>query len=806
MDDGVDESLLTKSPFFQSFRPNERSMVAALLRMQTLRQDELLFAEDEPGDRMFVVLEGALRVTPTSAPDAQILSVLGPGEAVGEMALLLGEPRSAACRAAMPSRVGALVKDDFDQLLSQQPGMALALGRLMAQRLRRANQMAIPPLLTTQMLGLGDAARVRIGRDPLNDVLLSSPAIAPFQVELRRSDDGSYTAHNLDEVNGEPLIINGRQSSEGPVADGDTVKIGPYRFILRQTMGARGEGVGSVWLSAEGLTVERGGTTLLHDISLTIRPGDFVAITGASGAGKSTLLNALNGFRPATKGRVTLNGVSLYENLDIFRRAVGYVPQDDIVHSELTVDRALHYTAKLRLPSAPPAVLRRRIENTLKILGLLDQRDQLIGSLSGGQRKRSSIGVELITEPSLFCLDEPTSGLDPATEVRMMALLKQLAQRGQTVIMVTHATETIGMCDRVIFLAKGGHLAFAGPPLEALLHFKVDEFDAIYNLLDHDQTPEYWSAYFRSSRYARQAESRPAEINAAPTPVTAPRAQARQRAGLSQFVVLTQRYMDIMRRDTRTLTLVALQTPLIALLMWTVFPPGIFSPNPAVGSGRSALMILFVLVAAGIFFGASNASKELVKERPIFRRERLVNLRLAPYLLSKVVVLGGVAIVQSIVLIALCSLGGLLVAGMGPATYAALAGLLALTFLGGISLGLFLSAVSSNPDFATSMVPLILLPELIFSGVLAPISRMTELAQAVAQLAVAKWAFELMAHATGLVTILQAQNNGGALVLLDQYRSAFDAAGLWPHVAVLIGFTLAFLIGALIALESRARS
>ncbi|GAC1436838.1 MAG: hypothetical protein NVSMB65_10930 [Chloroflexota bacterium] len=800
--------LLATSPFFRAFRSHERGMVAALLKVRAVTAGELLFAEGEPGLVMYVVVEGTLRITKSAAPHAPVLETLGPGDSVGEMALLLGEPRGAACWAATAGRVGVLTKSDFDALLAQQPGIAIALGRLMAQRLQRANQMAVPSLLATQTLGLGDGERITLGREPTNHVVLPSPAVAPHQAEIVRQDSGRYLARTLAET-GAPLTVNGRRVSEAPVADGDTLKVGPYRFILRDTLAARGGAAGSVWLRAVNLSVARGGATLLHDISLDIRPGEFVAITGSSGAGKSTLLNALNGFRPASRGHVMINDVSLYDNLAIFRRAVGFVPQDDVVHSALPLGRALHYTARLRVPAAPAvaragqqAALARRITQTIKLLGLEEQRDLPISSLSGGQRKRASIGVELITEPSLFCLDEPMSGLDPAAEVRMMALLRQISERGQTVVMVTHATETIGMCHRVIFLARGGYLAFAGTPADALTHFQVDEFDAIYTLLDHEHTPAYWAELFARSPYAVS----PGADVAGPVPrAAAPARPARRgRGSLHQLIVLTQRYAEILRRDTRTLTLMVLQAPLIGLLMWAVFPQDVFSPNPAVGSGRSALMVLFILTATAVFFGASNASKELVKERAIFRRERLVNLSLPPYVLSKTCILGAIGMAQSVVLVAVCALGGLLPMGAGPAVLAGLVGVLTLTVLAGTGLGLLLSAIASSADFATSMVPLIILPQLMFSGVLVPLSQMSFLSTWLAQVTVTKWSFELLGRLTGLADVFRAQNTATSNVLRANYEAAFTLAG-WPSVAVLAGFIVAFLVGTTVALELRNR-
>jgi len=204
---------------------------------------------------------------------------------------------------------------------------------------------------------------------------------------------------------------------------------------------------------------------LLDDIAVTIRPGELVAIVGGSGAGKTTLLNALAGVNAPTGGRVFYNGRDLYENLAAFRGALGYVPQDDIVHPELTVERTLRYAARLRLSAeTAPAERDAIVRTAIEALGLTAQAGQRVGTLSGGQRKRTSIGVELLTKPGVLFLDEPTSGLDPATGRTLLRLLRRLAGDGVTVVMTTHAPQDIGLCDRVVFLAQGGALAFAGPP------------------------------------------------------------------------------------------------------------------------------------------------------------------------------------------------------------------------------------------------------------------------------------------------------------------------------------------------------
>jgi ABC-type multidrug transport system ATPase subunit len=250
-------------------------------------------------------------------------------------------------------------------------------------------------------------------------------------------------------------------------------------------------------LDAQGLSKSINGRKILSNISLSIHPGEFVGLLGPSGAGKSTLLTALNGFRPAEQGRVLLNGNNLYEGFDRFRTLLGYVPQDDIVHTSLSVYKALHYAAQLRLPDFTREAIKERVVRIVRTLGLEAQLKTKIKKLSGGQRKRVSLGIELLTSPPLLFLDEPTSGLDPGLEERMMQLFHKLSSDGRTVILTTHIMESLHLLHLVAILYQGW-LAFYGPPQLALQAFQVKEFADIYAKLDRFQ-PAALAGQFRNS-------------------------------------------------------------------------------------------------------------------------------------------------------------------------------------------------------------------------------------------------------------------------------------------------------------------
>ena len=281
-------------------------------------------------------------------------------------------------------------------------------------------------------------------------------------------------------------------------------------------------------LDACDLTVHAGGREILAGVSLSVRPGELVAVMGPSGSGKSTLLHALNGYRWASAGQVRINGVDLYGHFTTLRSAIGFVPQDDIVHESLSVEKVLHYAALLRLPEGTAeSALKERIDTVLKRLGLADRRRVRVSRLSGGQRKRVSLGVELLTSPPLLFLDEPTSGLDPALEADMMGLFRELADDGRTVLVTTHVTESLRLPDLVAFLVEG-RLVYAGPTAEALDYFGADSFAGIFTRLPEQSATAWATEFLRSRHYSKFVAARlstppppmPAEL-AAPMPPAA---------------------------------------------------------------------------------------------------------------------------------------------------------------------------------------------------------------------------------------------------------------------------------------------
>ena len=324
-----------------------------------------------------------------------------------------------------------------------------------------------------------DHRKIIIGRQKGGDFRLDHPTISELHAVLVKGRRGYRI---FDESSVGSVYVNGRAVKRRRLKPGDVIRVGPYRFDFTDTELKEYDERKSIRIDAYNL--KKTGDkqkVLLNEISLAVKPGTFVALVGGSGAGKSTLLDALNGIRPAHKGQVYYNGQDYYSSLAAFRTQLGYVPQDDIVHKDLTVERALYYAAKLRLPND---LVEQRIEKVLTNVKLQPQRKQMVKKLSGGQRKRVSIALELLAEPSIFFLDEPTSGLDPGLDREMMDLLGKLADKGHTVVLVTHATNNINECDYVCFLCQGGRMAYFGPPHEALAYFNTSDFAEIYSSLE----------------------------------------------------------------------------------------------------------------------------------------------------------------------------------------------------------------------------------------------------------------------------------------------------------------------------------
>ncbi|MBW4519620.1 MAG: ATP-binding cassette domain-containing protein [Scytolyngbya sp. HA4215-MV1] len=567
---------------------------------------------------------------------------------------------------------------------------------------------------------------VLLGRDEEATLELDSPIVSRRHATIEPDGQGQYILRDLS-MNG--VFVNSqRVQGSALLPEGATIRIGPFTLVLRGDQLEVLDRGNQIRVDASDLVREvkdkRGKMRrLLDEVSFAIEPGQFVALVGGSGAGKSTLMRTLLGIEPTDRGVVSLNGDNLRSNFNIYRAQIGYVPQDDIVHRELTVVEVLTYAAKLRLP--PDIDVNKVVNKTLEDIEMTERRDVLVNRLSGGQRKRVSIGVELLADPKLFFLDEPTSGLDPGLDKKMMQLLRKLADQGRTVVLVTHATANITMCDRIVFVGRGGRLCYFGPPKKALEFFGVEsgDFADIYNELERGETVvQQWAAKFRQSDDCLHYVLDHLSPSNPEKPTTHMQGRRSNVSPFKQLALLTQRAFQLTLRDPVNLGLALLTAPIgISLINLAVR-----DKTPLIGAtppddptlAPLALRVLFVFTCAAIWVGLSSSLQEIVKESAIYVRERLVNLGLFAYLGSKSVVLGGLALLQTLLMMAVI-LNGFKdpkpdvfswSLGLGVTTF--------LTLLACMSLGLMISAIVRNSSQANSALPLLLLPQIIFSGVL----------------------------------------------------------------------------------------
>jgi ABC-type multidrug transport system ATPase subunit len=539
----------------------------------------------------------------------------------------------------------------------------------------------------------------------------------------------------------------------------------------------------------------KSGKALLNDVSFSIAPGELVAIVGGSGAGKTTLLNALAGVAPPTSGHVRYDGRDYYENIDEFRHALGYVPQDDIIHRDLPLETTLRYSAHLRLPAdSSPTEKEMAVQEALHVLGLAERSALPVKALSGGQRKRASIGVELLTRPRIFFLDEPTSGLDPAMSAELMRLLRRLADDGCTIVLTTHVTQDIGVCDKVIVLARDGHLAFHGPPQRALEYFDAAAFDEIYVRVAEDE-PSTWSERFRSS-----TDFRGPGPGSAPAWAVADERGQKAVGSFRQWLLLTRRNFDMLWRSPLTLAIL-LGSPLMVILMFAMlFKGGAFdNENP---SPSATIMILFWVAFGAFFFGLTYGLLQICTEFPIFFRERLVNVRILPYVASKVAVLGPVLIFICILMLGVLKVSDRLPA-LGFEIYAEMSVTLILSAFAALALGLLMSALVSNPEQATIALPMLCFPQVLFSGAILPVPIMAFLGKTMSALMSDRWSFESLGHSVGLNALFA---NGASPLgppLLAQYGDSFSRPVIETWL-IMIVFTVVFLASTCIVLKRKS--
>lgn len=550
--------------------------------------------------------------------------------------------------------------------------------------------------------------RVTVGRFDGNDIILNDPTVTRVNHATFIFENGEYFVEDLNSTNG--TYLNGtRISKKTKLNTTDRVLISFFSFSLAYGF----ENLKETKSAVSAIQIKKvygNGFVGLQPLSIDIPRGKFVALMGPSGCGKSTLLKCLNGDNPATSGNVFIHGIPLYSQFNFLKKKIGYVPQDDIVHRELTVHQTLFYAAKLRLPdNTSDEHINLKIDKILNDLNL-DQVEKIknskVGELSGGQRKRVSIAVELLNDPTVLFLDEPTSPLDPETIESFLVSLKRLSEQGTTIVMVTHKPEDLNYVDNVIFMMVNGYIAYEGPAASLLDRFDTDKIVKVYSTVsDKKNLPTLIDKYYIDPKSQGFVNNEPQELKNDP-----------QKSLLSQLYWLVARYFQVKLSDRYNLTLLLAQPFIIAGLIATIF-------------NEFRVGVLFLMAISAIWFGVSNSAKEIVGELAIYRRERMFNLNINTYILSKWAVLSTIALFQTMIFVSIIYLRFLLspLEGLEDIYLKSFGGSILFLFYISISstlIGLALSAYFDNTEKVMTVVPIALMPQIMLAGVITKIDNL----------------------------------------------------------------------------------
>ncbi|MFJ9828157.1 FHA domain-containing protein [Streptomyces sp. NPDC101160] len=633
---------------------------------------------------------------------------------------------------------------------------------------------------------------MRIGRALGNELVVSDLQVSRLHAEFHATPDGRFEIRDLGSHNG--TYVNGLPIPKGGTAllgPNDIVGVGHSTFRIVGNQLEEFVDTGDVSFSARHLTVTvDGGKQILKDVTFGVPEKSLIGVIGPSGSGKSTLLKALTGYRPADQGDVLYDNRSLYKQFAELRQRIGLVPQDDILHKELTVQKALKYAAKLRFPADTSEQERaERVGEVLRELKLDIHKEKKVTSLSGGQRKRVSVALELLTKPSLIFLDEPTSGLDPGMDRDVMQLLRGLADDGRTVLVVTHSVAELALCDKLLVMAPGGSVAYFGPPEEALNFFGystwADVFSAFENYRDYD-----WAGRWKGSQHYQMYA---AEIDAvAAQPVQMPH-QAQQamtkppkpQGWGSQLWTLIRRYVSVIASDRGFLALMVI-LPAVLGGVSVVIPAkfGLAPPELPSRFNGAAGTIMLILTVGMCFSGAANSVRELIKERVIYERERATGLSRSAYLMSKVIVLGLITAFQGVII---CGIGftprkmpteGLI---MPPAVELCLV-IIALG-LTSMMVGLVISALVKTAEKTMPLLVMFAIVQVVFTGVLFQVYSSPGLEQ-FAWLMPSRWGI------AGAGTTLDMAH----LMAPWDPKNPTDLDPLWEHSAGQWGFNITVLL------------
>ena len=631
-------------------------------------------------------------------------------------------------------------------------GILISIGSENTQSRDLENQKNILELFKNKDL-------IIVGRDSSCDLRINDTRISRKHASIKKLSDDKFLIKDLGSLNG--VYINGSKlSGTKTISKNDNIFISKY---LLKIDGKAKDLCDELAISAIGIEKvypnQKKGKKALHKMDISVPSRSLLAIMGPSGCGKSTLLKSLNGESPPTKGRVLIFNQDLITNYEYLKTQIGYVPQDDIVHKQLTVEQSLFFAAKLRIANISKADIKVKIDQILSELNISHIKKNLISDISGGQRKRVSIAIELLTDPMLLFLDEPTSPLDPQTIEDFLNILKKLSENGTTVIMVTHKPEDLDYMDEVIFMAdnNGGKIVYYGDSTQYKDYFNVNNAVSVFSQISGDNSKKWVEKYSNPRPLSTTQDREKVLINKS------------NQSPIEQFFWLTYRYFKIKTNDKVNTSIMLLQAPIIALLACLVFK-------------EVSLSVLFIMAVSAVWFGSTNAAREIVGELPIYKRERMYNLKLIPYIFSKITVLSFFSIIQSFVFIYI------LYFYYGDSDFDIFfnnpfSSFIWMSFLtiSSTFLGLLLSAIFDTSEKVLAVVPIVLIPQIMLAGLVAKIGSKT--VEFVSYMTFTRWGIEGFGNIQGdIVTDNPLNKTADAVEFLknnfhESYSDHFNSSG-----------------------------
>ncbi|WP_372494606.1 FHA domain-containing protein [Mycobacterium colombiense] len=571
----------------------------------------------------------------------------------------------------------------------------------------------------------GTTGAMTIGRAAENDIVVSDVLASRQHATLVPTQLGTEIRDNS--VNG--TFVNGTRVGSAILSEDDIVTIGNVDLVFRDGTltehGGAAARTGGLEVRDVKYVVDNG-KQLLDDISLMARPGTLTAVIGGSGAGKSTLARLIAGYTTPTSGAVTFEGHNIHAEYASLRSRIGIVPQDDVVHRQLTVNQALGYAAELRLPPDTSKADRAKVvAQVLEELDLTKHADTRVEKLSGGQRKRASVALELLTGPSLLILDEPTSGLDPALDLQVMTMLRQLADAGRVVLVVTHSLSYLDVCDQVLLMAPGGKTAYCGAPDQIGGAMGTTNWAKIFTQVGAD--PDEANRRFLEQN---EAQKRPQKYLPDKTDEPSSLGEPVHTSVRRQISTIARRQVRLVIADRAYFVFLALLPFILGSLSLTVpGSNGFHLPAPNAGTPDEAAQILALLMPAAAFMGTALTIRDLVGERAIFQREQAVGLSTTAYLLAKTAVFCGFAILQSAIVTAIVVIGksaptrGAVL--FGHSTVGATAELfatVAATCVASAILGLAISSLVRSSEQIMPLFVVTVMAQLVLCGGMVPVT------------------------------------------------------------------------------------